>query len=73
MFLKIDLLKNFIKFTEKHLFWSLLQVYSSTTLLKRYFLTPTQVFSCEICEIFKNLFFFLTEHLEKVFDFILKL
>ena len=40
-------LKSLANFTGKHLYWSLF-------LLK----TPTQVFSYEICEIFKNTFFY---------------
>ena len=44
-------LKNFASFTGKHLCWSPLFIT----------LTPTQVLSCEICEIFKSTFF--TEHL----------
>ena len=34
-----------------------LQVRKPATLLKKY---PTQVFSCEFCEIFKNSFFYWT-------------
>ena len=45
MFLKIGVLKNFANFTGKHLCWSLFLIE-----------TPTQVFSCKICEIFKNFF-----------------
>ena len=47
--IKIGVLENFTKFTGKHLHRSL------------YFKTPTQVFSFEFCEIFKNPFF--VEHL----------
>ena len=56
MFFKIGVLKNFVNFSRKHLRWSLfliklhgwkcLQLYEKET--------PTQLFSCEICEIFKN-------------------
>ena len=50
-------LKNFTKFTRKHLRWSLflikLQV-GGCNFIKE---TPAQVFSCEFCEIFKNTFF----------------
>ena len=46
-------LKNFAIFTGKHLCCSLF-------LLKLQ--TPTQVFSCEYCEIFKNTYF--EEHLQ---------
>ena len=44
MFLKIDVLKNFAIFAEKHQCWSLEE-------------TLTQRFCCEYCEIFKNSFF----------------
>ena len=52
MFLKIGALKNLANITEKHLYWSLFSI-KLQALLKR---DPTQVFSCEICEIFKNTF-----------------
>ena len=42
--IRYGVLKNFANFTEKHLCWSL-------------FLIEMQVFTCEICEIFKNTFF----------------
>ena len=45
MFFKIVVLKNFVNFTGKQLCWSL-------------FLA--KVFSCEICEIFNNTFFYRT-------------
>ena len=51
MFYKIGVRKNFTIFIGKHLFWS--QLY--------YKEIPTQVFSCEYCEIFKNTSFI--EHL----------
>ena len=64
MFFKIGVLENFANFTGKHLCWSLLLIKSQAkgpaTLLKRN--DPTQMFSCEICENFKNTFF--TEHLQ---------
>ena len=41
-----SVLKNFANFTGKYLCWSLL--------LLKLAKTPTQVFSCEICEILKN-------------------
>ena len=47
VFYKKSVLKNFAKFTEKHLWQSL-------------FFNKV-LFSCELCEIFKNIFF--TEHL----------
>ena len=59
---KEGVLKDSANFTEKHLCWSLflikLQAFRPVTLLKR---KPNQVFSCEICEMFKNTFF--TEHI----------
>ena len=62
MFFKIGVLKNLANFTGKHLCWNLflikLQALSPVTLLKG---TPAHVFSCEICEMFKNIFFI--EHL----------
>ena len=63
MFFKMGVLKNLTNFT-KNLCWSLFYFDKFTflklpaALLKK---TPTQVFSCEIWEIFKNTFF--TEHL----------
>ena len=50
MFFKIGVLKNFTNFTGKHLSWS----------LKAWKETLAQVFSCEICESFKNTFFYRT-------------
>ena len=49
--MKIGVLENFTKFTGKQLHQSL------------YFKTPTQVFSFEFCEIFKNTFFVNTSGL----------
>ena len=54
MFLKVGALKSFANFTGKQLRWKFNKVAgpsSPATLLKE---TPTQVFSCEICE--KHLF-----------------
>ena len=55
--IKKAVLKNFAKFIGKHLCWSLflinLQTYKPATLLEK---TPTQVLSCECCEIFKNIY-----------------
>ena len=49
-FYKKGVLQNFIKLTEKHMYISeSLQIYQKAA--------PTQVFSCEICEIFKNTYF----------------
>ena len=57
---KNGVLKNFTNFIGKHLCWSLclikLQAWSHET--------PTQVFSYEICEIFKNTYF--EEHLPTI-------
>ena len=61
--IKIDVLKNFAKFTGKHLYQSLffnkVADLRPVTLLKKKALA--QVFSCKFCEILKNTFF--TEHL----------
>ena len=61
--IKKGALKNFAVLTEKHLCWSLflikLQAWRHATLLNE---TPTQVFSWEYCEIFKNIYF--EEHLQ---------
>ena len=54
MFFQVVVLKNFVIFTEKNLFFN--KVDSKDT--KE---APTQVFPCEYCEGFKNIFF--TEHL----------
>ena len=48
---KKGVLKNFANFTGKHLCWSLF--------LKKFI--PSQVFSCDTCEMFKNAYF--EEHL----------
>ena len=50
MFFKIDVLKNFPYFTGKNLCWILFPIKVETK-------TPTQMCSCEICEIFMNSFF----------------
>ena len=64
VFHKKAILKNCATFIGKHLCWSLsltkLQPFSPATLLKRELYskeTPTQVISCEYCEIFKNTYF----------------
>ena len=58
MLYKIFVLKNFAKFTGKQLCWGLffnkVEGLRPATLLKK---TPIQVFSCEFCGIFKNIFF----------------
>ena len=62
MFFKIGVLKNFANFTGKHLCCSLflitLKAWRPVQLHQRE--TPTQMFSCEICESFKNAFFYRT-------------
>ena len=45
-----DVLKNFAKFTEKHLYWGLLKIKLQGSGPQKE--TPTQVLSCEFCEIF---------------------
>ena len=50
MFFKIDVLKNFAIFMEKHLYWSLF-------FNKVADLEARKVFSCEYCDIFKSDFF----------------
>ena len=60
MFFKIGVLKSFPNFIGKNLFWSLflksLQTESLQLCLKK---SLTQVFSCEVYETFKNIFFWL--------------
>ena len=52
---KKAVLKNFAIFTGKQLLWNpFFQLYQKET--------PTEVFSCEYCEIFKNTYF--EEHLQ---------
>ena len=57
-FFKKGVLKNLRNFTRKPLRWSLclikFQVFRPMTLLKE---TPTQVFSCEILQVFKKIYF----------------
>ena len=55
IFYKIDVVKNFLKFTGKHLCWSDFVTKSQKE-------TPAQVFSCEFWEIFLKTLF--TEHLQ---------
>ena len=54
MFFKTGVLKYLISLTGKHLCWSLFLTKFFTNFVKN---TPAQVFSCEICKIFKNNFF----------------
>ena len=57
IFFKIDVLKNFAIFIGKYL----LNVGQIVGLQQLYLkVTPTNVFSCEYCEIFKNSFFYRT-------------
>ena len=56
-FIKKAVLKNFATFTWKHMCWSLCLIKLQTFRP----VTPTQVFSCDYCEIFKNSYF--EEHL----------
>ena len=62
VFFKKGVPKNFANFTGKHLCWRFflikLKVWRPATLLRK---TAAQVFSCDICEIFKNTYF--EEHL----------
>ena len=52
MFFKTVVLKHFAKFTGKHLCFFLTKFAKKETL--------AQAFSCEFCEIFKNIFFLRT-------------
>ena len=58
--MKRGVLKNSVKFTGKHFYWSLIfnKVATAWNFIKKE--TQVQVLSCEFCEIFKNIFF--TEH-----------
>ena len=59
MFLKIGVLKNFAIFTGKHLCWGLFLLKLQAQGLQLYYKeSPTQMFSCEYCETFKNSFFY---------------
>ena len=59
---KKDFLRNFANFTKKRLHWSLLLLKLQAPGLQLYEKgTPTQMFSCEICDILKNSYF--VEHL----------
>ena len=64
MFFKMDVLKNFANFIGKHLCWSLflikLQAWRPVGLQCYEEEIPTQLFTCEIWEIFKNTFFYRT-------------
>ena len=56
VFCKKGVRKNFANFTGKHVWESLLNqdVFRPATLLKE---SQTKAFYCEICEIFKNIYF----------------
>ena len=68
MFFIIDVLKHFAIFTGKHLCWSLFLIkQQACNFIKKE--TPTQVFSCEHYENFKNSFF--TEHFGWLLHFVI--
>ena len=60
IFFKVGVLKNFSNFTGKHQCQSFSLIRLQTWGLQLYQETPTQVFSCKICKIFKNAFFYRT-------------
>ena len=61
MFFKIGVLKSFANFTGKHLCWSLfLKNLQAEGLQLHKSKTPTEVFFCEVCKIFKNTFSYRT-------------
>ena len=61
MFFKIGILKSFANFTGRHLCWRLFLKNLQTEGLQLHKKkTPTQVFSCEVCEIYKNTFSYRT-------------
>ena len=70
---KKDVLKNFAKFTGKHLYQSLffnkVASLQACDFIKKE--TLAQVFSCEFCEIFKNTFFHRTPSVAASATFIL--
>ena len=55
MFHKIDAVKNFSKFTEKHICRGLF--FNEVTGAASTVETPAQLFSCEVFKIFKSTFF----------------
>ena len=57
MFCKIDVLKNFSKFTRKNLYWSCFLIKLQVSRPE----TSAQVFSCEFCTVFQKTIFM--EHL----------
>ena len=58
VFCKKGILKNFTKFTGKHLCQSLFFNKAAGNFIKKE--TLAQVFSCEFCKIFKNTYFYRT-------------
>ena len=61
IFFKISVPKNFANFTGKRLCWSVFLIHLQALGLQLYQKeTPTQVFSCEICETFKSIYFYRT-------------
>ena len=61
MFFEKAVLKSFQNFTGKHLCWSLFLISLQDEGLQLYFKkAPAQVLSFEICEIFRNTFFYGT-------------
>ena len=57
MFFKIDILKNFVNFTAKHLCWSLFLIKLQALRLLRPLRDSNAVFSSETSKIFNNNFF----------------
>ena len=61
MFFKTGVLKRFANFAGKHLCWSLfLKSLQAVGLQLHKKKTPTEVFSCAVCEIFNNTFSYRT-------------
>ena len=56
IFLKIGTLKSFANFIGKYLCWSVFLKNLQAKGLQLHKKTPTQVFFCEVCEIFRNTF-----------------
>ena len=67
MFCKKGVLKNFVKFTGKHLCQSLFFSSACSFIEKE---TLAQVFSCELCEIFLYKHFFYRTHTVTAFEMI---
>ena len=62
MFFKVGVLKRFANFTGKHLCWSLFlkNLQAKGLQLHKKRKTPTEVLSCEVCEIFDSTFSYRT-------------